>query len=185
MTENRFEDALELRTHVEIAAIFKALEQPKLKVDMSLMDEMVSAVSVAKDMRAHADSMRLPSKYKTEEDLHKLAAFFAEAQSKRDRVVEVKLDHMPLKRSLGRFWDRAVATLYQYESFYKITPAPRRDSYLDMILEPLKDRISEVDMILEAASEADRHLGNVHFTLKELKAIGVTFIEGKRAQKGV
>jgi hypothetical protein len=184
--DDRFADPLELRNHKEIHSIFNALEErAKFKIDMSLMDEMVQAVSVAKEMRAAADQMRLPSRYKTSDDLHELAKFFREAQAKRDRVIEVKLDHMPLRRSLETFWDRSLGVIYRYDSVAKMSPAPRREATINYVLQPLKERIRDVDLIIEAASEADRHLGNVHFTLKELKAIGTIYIEGERNQKGV
>ena len=179
-------DPLTLRDHVQIKAIFTALEEKaKFKVDMSLMDEMVNAVCIAKELRAKAHEMRLPSRYKTEDDLHELAAFFREAQSKRDRVIEIKLDHMPLRKTLSRFLDAAMAILYQHDFITKMSPAPKRDVTMKHILKPLYDRIVDVDLIIESASEADRHIGNAHFTIKELKAIGMIFIEGTRNQRGV
>ena len=179
-------DYADLLAIPEVKSIFEALEnKPKLKVDLSLMDEVIEAVSVAKKFREKAESMRLPKRYKTEDDLHALAEFLTESQAKRDRVIEIKLEHMPLKRTLDKLWERALGTLYEVDEIAKMSPAPRRDATLNNLLAPLRDRISKVALIIEAASEADRHLGNVYFTLKELKAIATTYIEGQRAQKGV
>ena len=173
MSEERFEKITDLAKHKKILAIFTALEErPTLKVDMSLMDEIVEAVSVAKEFRAKADAIRLPKRYKTEDDLHELAAFLAETQAKRDRCVEVKVEHMPLQNTLSKFWRNALGILFQYDLIANLSPAPKRDAMLDYVLAPLKDRIEQVEMIIKAASEADRNLGNAYFTIKELKAIG-------------
>jgi len=187
MNETDFnKDPMKLREHATIAAIFAALEdKAKFRVDQSLIDEIVAAVSVAKEFRDKADKLRLPKRYQTEDDLHKLAAFLAEAQAKRDRVIEIKVEHMPLRVSLTKLWDRALGTMYQYDSIAKMTPAPKRDAMINFILEPLRERMAAVDMIIEAAAEADRNLGNAYFTLKELKAIGTIYLEAKRAQRGV
>lgn len=175
-----------LREHHDIATVFKTLkDSAKFQADTTLMDEVVSAVSIAKGFRETADNMRLPKRYKTEEDLHDLAIFFVEAQAKRDRVIEIKLDFLPLRASLARLWDRCHSVVYQYEVIYKITPAPRREAMIKYVLEPLRERMAEVDMIIEAATEAASHLKDAYFTLRELKGIGTTYIEGQREQKGI
>lgn len=181
-----FDDPYELKEHKEIQAIFSAIEdRPKFKVDMSLMDEMVQAVSIAKHLRQSAENIRLPSRYKTSDDLHKLVQFIREVQANRDRVIEVKLDHMPLRKTLDSFWERCLGILYKYESISKMSPAPKRDAVINFILQPLKDRIRDVDLIIGAATEADTHLNNAHFSIKALKDIGEIYIEGEKGQKGV
>ena len=77
---SEFDNPLELAKHKTIHKIFEAVEKnAKLKVDMSLIDEVVEAVSVAKEFRAKASEMRLPKRFKTEDDLHQLVEFLGEA----------------------------------------------------------------------------------------------------------
>lgn len=181
-----YPNPIDLREHPEIkGALDKLAKSPKFQVDMSLMDEIEGLVSVAKESRAGAEALRLPKRYKTSEDLHKLSAFFAETQANRDRVIEIKHSFLELQRSLKILHKKFLGVIYQYKAISKLSPAPAREATIDYILEPLLDRMSKVDMIMNAASEADRNLGNTHFTLKELRAIGVIFIEGERAQRGV
>lgn len=181
-----YETPEDLLSHPKLVAAFKKIEEsPKFLVDMSLMDEVRRYVSVAKEAGEKADRLRLPRRYKTEDDLHKLSAFLEETQANRDRVIEIKLQFLPLQRSLDRMWEKFVGLLYQYDCIRKLAPAPARDATINYVLDPLRDRISKVEMIISAAAEVDRNLGNAYFTLKELKAIGIVYIEAKRAQKGV
>ena len=178
-----FDDFLE---NPELQRAFKTIEESKkFKVDMSLMDELRSYVSVAKVACENADRMRLPNRYKTEEDLHKLCAFIAEVQAKRDRVIEIKVEFIPLQRALRRIWEEAIGLFYSYEHLAKLSPAPRRDAAINKILGPIREAMSKVDMIIDTATDIDRHLGNAYFTLKELKAIGTVYIEASQRQRGV
>jgi len=180
------ETPLDLIDHPELIKMVRTVtENAKYQVDMSLVDEMQGYVSVAKKAREKAHAMRLPDRYQTEADLHELAKFFKEVQANRDRVIEIKIGFLPLRRSLKRIMEEAVALLYQYPVVAKVSPAPARDAIRDKILGPLRDVSSKVEMMIEIASEVDRHLGNAHFSLKELKAIGIIYIEGARAQRGV
>jgi hypothetical protein len=183
MTYDTPEDLL---AHPKLVAGFKKIEATaKFAVDMSLMDEIKGYVSIAKAAREKADKLRLPTRYKTEEDLHRLAAFLVQTQANRDRVIEIKLQFLPLQRSLDRMWEKFVGLIYQHDCIRKLAPQPARDATINYVLDPLRERISKVAMIIAAAAEADRNLGNAYFTLKELKTIGIVYIEAKRAQKGV
>lgn len=176
----------ELLAHPQLVAAFKKIEaSPKFRVDMSLMDEITRYVSIAKEAGEKADKLRLPGRYKTEADLHRLAAFLEQTQANRDRVIEIKLQFLPLQRSLNRMWEKFIGLLYQYDCIRKLAPAPARDATINYVLDSLRERISRVELIISAAAEADRNLGNAYFTLKELKTIGIVYIEAKRAQKGV
>lgn len=185
-TEEEYPEPISLRQHPDLVRGFKRLEESKkFLVDMSLMDEITGYVSVAKERGEKATKMRLPSRYKTEDDLHDLAAFIKETQANRDRVIEIKLGFLPLQRMLNQLWEEFLGLIYSYPCISKCTPAPARDAAINRVLAPLRDRMSMVDMIIAAASECDRNLGNAYFTIKELKAIGMIYIEAKRAQRGV
>ncbi len=186
MTTEEYPDPISLREHPDLVRGFKKLdESPKFKIDMSLMDEITSYVSVAKESGEKATKMRLPSRYKTEDDLHKLTEFIKETQANRDRVIEIKLGFLPLQRTLNRLWEDFLGLVYSYPCIAKRSPAPARDAAINHVLAPLRERMSKVDMIIAAASECDRNLGNAYFTIKELKTIGIVYIEAKRAQRGV
>jgi len=128
--------------------------------------------------------MRLPKRYKTVEDLHLLGGFIAEAQACRDRAIEIKIGHMPHRRALMLLWEKCVGFLYKFEEIRKCAPAPARDAAINYVLAPLRERIEMVNNIIEAAGEADRNLGNTYFTLKELKSIGIAYIEAQNIEKG-
>ncbi len=179
-------DPWELRDRNELKAIFTALEErAKLRVDASLVDEIVSAVSNAKESRQSVKSMRMPRSLKTEDEMHKLVKLYNEVQAKRDRVIEIKLDHIPLKNTLQTLYDRALGFLMNERSVYAITPAPRRDATIKLLLQPLIERQREVDLIIQSADTASTHLKDTYYTLKELREIGTTYVEGNREQKGV
>lgn len=175
----------DLMRHPQLLAGFKKIaESPKFKVDLSLMDEIRRYVSIAKEASEQADKIRLPDRYETSADIHRLAAFIRRVQANRDRVIEIKIEFMPLRRSLNRLYEKFVGLLYQYDCIRKLAPAPARDATINWVLDPLRERMSLVEMIMDAASECDRNLGNAYFTLKELKAIGEIYIEEKNKTRG-
>lgn len=175
----------DLRNHEKLQKAFHRLEtEPKFQFDLSVIDEIEHLVSITKHYKESVDKMRVPSRYQTAEDLSKLTEFIARAQAHRDRAVEIKIGHLPQRRALKMLYEKCIGFLYRFEEIRKCSPAPSRDAAINYVLYPIRDMMSQVDMIIEAASEADRNLGNVYFSLKELKSIGMAYIEAQQKEKG-
>jgi hypothetical protein len=175
----------EIAGHPKVVAFLEKMRDKVFEVDLSIMDEIQSYVSIAKESRETADKMKLPNQYKTKEDLHRICGFVAKVQACRDRVIEIKIGMLPLQRSIHRIHKRASAQLYHFAGIMKASPASARDAFISGILSPIEDTMSKVDMIVDACNEVDRHLGNAWFSLKELRAIGTIYLEAKGHQEGV
>jgi len=175
----------EIVNHPKVQAFLSRMKDDMFNVDMSLMDEIKSYVSIAKETREKADKIKLPDRYKTKDDLHALCAFIARVQAYRDRVVEIKLDLMPIQRSIHRIYKKASDQLYHFTGIAKASPAPVREAAIGHILAPIEDHKSKIDMLVDSCNEVDRNLGNAWFSLKELRAIGAIYIEAKDVQEGI
>jgi hypothetical protein len=177
--------AADLRDNPRLKAAFALLAtNDKFMVDPSVIQEVVFLSSVARSRKEQADRMRLPKRYKTTDDLHELTSFIVEVQGNRDRVMEIKIGHLGQRRALQLLWEKCVGFLYRFEEIRKCSPAEARAAMINYVLHPLRERITQVNDIIEAASEADRNLGNAYFSLRELKSIGMAFIEAKAKETG-
>jgi len=175
-----------VKAHPKVAPLLeKIASDPRYKIDISLMDEIRGYVSIAKHANETADKIRLPSQYKTGDDVEKLGLFIARTQAYRDRVVEIKLGILPTHRAIHRIHKKARDQLMFFESIRKTSPAPARDAFIDAILYPITKVEDEIDLLMDALNEADRHLGNAFFSIKELRTIGAIFLESQKAVKGV
>jgi len=175
-----------IQAHPKVAPLLEKIKSdPKFKIDISLMDEIRGYVSIAKHSNETADKIRIPSRYKTGEDVEKLGVFIARTQAYRDRVIEIKLGILPLQRAIHRIHKKAHDQLMFFDSIRNTSPAPARDAFIDSILYPITRVLCDIDTMMDALNEADRHLGNAFFSIKELRTIGAIFIESQKAVKGV
>lgn len=151
----------------------------RLRIDMSLIDELERYTRYAKqfDDISHAS-------YKTLADLHGLAAEFERVQFARGRAISIKIGHLPIAKILRRFWSAGTTALYNgFPEIAKVSPVARKDQLIATILAPLRERLDNVEVVLEAATEVERLLGNGHFSLMELKQINVAHIDAVKQER--
>jgi hypothetical protein len=172
-------DALRYReTPVIMQALDRLETDERLKVDTSLLAELQSYTEYSKSLRDIS-----AARYKTREDLHRLAEPYEEVQFSRGRVLRIKTGHLPVQRVLKRVWAACTTALYEIPEVAKLSPAPRRDAMMVAVLEPLRERLDDCDLVIETATEVEKLLANAHFTLKELRNINEAFLEELRRDR--
>lgn len=174
-------DYLVLREDPAVARVFETLEKDeRLQLDMSILQELQNMTAwgkTKKDISA--------ARYKTREDLHTLAQPYEEVQYYRGRALRIKTGHLPIQRVLKRLWSTCVTALYQRDGIAKLSPVARKEAALAMILQPLRERLDDCDLVIETATEVEKLLANAYFTLKELRAINEAFLYEHRRERGV
>lgn len=171
----------EHRKRPDIIAAFEALEtDPRLQVDMSLMQELENMTAYSKSKRDIS-----AARYKTREDLHTLAQPYEEIQHYRGRALRIKTGLLPLHRILKRMWSACVTSLYRSEELIKLSPAARKETALAAILEPLRERMDDCEMVIETATEVEKLLSNAYYTIKELRGINEAFIYEQKRERNV
>lgn len=174
-------DCLRYRENPTVMRVLKRLEEDeRLAVDVSLLDELNNYTVYgrkAKDISA--------AQYKTRENLHTLAAPYEQVQMYRGRVLRIKTGHLPVQRILKRLWSVATTALYENAELAKLTPVARKDAAMTAILEPLRERLDDCDLVIETATEVEKLLGNAYFTLKELRGINEAFLDEHRRDRNV
>lgn len=172
---------MELSEYRELPTISQALkrleEDERLRVDISLLKELDSYTAYSKTLRDIS-----AARYKTREDMHTLATPYEEVQYMRGRVLCIKIGHLPVQRILKRVWAVCTTTLYDVPECSKLSPAARKEAFFLAVLEPLRARMDDCEVVIEAATEVEKLLANAHFTLKELRSINESFLEEKRRE---
>ena len=172
-------DALQYR---ELSTVKHALarleEDERLTVDMSLMAELQNYMEYGKSLRDIS-----AGRYKTRDDLHKLATPMEEVQFMRGRVLRIKTGFLPVQRILKRVWSCCLAELYDVPEIAKLSPVARKDAVFLTILLPLRERMDNCDLVIETSTEVEKLLANAHFTLKELRNINEAFLEELRRDR--
>ena len=172
-------DALQYRTLPTIVQALSRLEgDERLRVDTSLLAEMQNYTAYSKTLRDIS-----AARYKTREDLHTLATPYEEVQFMRGRVLRVKTGHLPVLRVLKRVWAACTTALHEVPELTKLSPAARRDALFVTVLEPLRERLDDCELVIETATEVEKLLANAHFTLKELRNINEAFLEELRRDR--
>lgn len=172
-------DAQQYREDTTIKyALARIEEDERLRVDLSLLDELKSYMEYSKSLRDIS-----AARYKTREDLHRLATPYEEVQFMRGRVLRIKTGHLPVQRVLKRIWSTCTTALYEVPEVAKVSPAPRRDALFTTILMPLRERMDDCELVIETATEVEKLLANAHFTLKELRNINEAFLEELRRDR--
>lgn len=162
------------RRRPDVERILAVLRDPRYTFDMSLIDEMCRYIA-----GAQRDQNRSAAQYRTDEDLQCIGQDMAEVQRLRSRVMEIKTKHRYVQKSLRRLWDVGAAVL-RSGPINGLSNAEARNAAIIWVLEDLRKRIDDVDTLVETAEDADRHLNNAYYTLKELAAITISYIEGRR-----
>lgn len=174
-------DLYRYRDDKALLKTFAAVEKDaRLTVDLSLMQELDNLSAYSKSMRDIS-----AARYKTREDLHGLAKPYEEVQYYRGRVLRIKTGHLPVLRILKRMWSACVSALYQYDEIVKLSPVARREAALGTILEPLRSRIDDCELIIDTATEVEKLLGNAYFTLRELRGINEAFLYEHKRERGL
>jgi hypothetical protein len=174
-------DYREYRENESVAAVLNRLEQDdRLRVDMSVLDELNNYTVYGKRQRDIASA-----RYKTREDLHVLASQYETTQMYRSRVCRIRTGHLSIQRVLKRMWSMGLASVYGIEAVRKLSPAPNRDAVMNTILEPLRERLDDCELIVETAAEVEKLLSNAYFTLKELRGINEAFLDERRKDRNV
>jgi len=153
----------------------------RLKIDMSIMDELQGYTVYAKKFEdiSHAT-------YRTLEDLHRLAATFEYVQFTRGRVIGIKVGHMPVLKILRRLWSAATTALYEnFPELAKVSPVARKDHLLATVLARLREQLDNAEVLIEAATDVERLLGNAHFMMIELKQINEAFLEADKRERNI
>lgn len=167
------DDVLQYRKLPSIeTALRRVHDDERLSVDLSLLDEMRNYTDYSKSLRDIS-----AARYKTREDLHKLAVPLEEVQFMRGRVLRIKTGHLPVQRVLKRVWAACTTSLFQVPELAKLSPVARKEAFFVTVLEPLRERMDDCDVVIETATEVEKLLANAHFTLKELRGINEAFLE--------
>lgn len=173
---------MDMLQYRELSTVKHALnrieEDERLTVDMSLMTELQNYMEYSKSLRDIS-----AARYKTREDLHKLATPLEEVQFMRGRVLRIKTGFLPVQRVLKRIWSCCLAALYDVPEIAKLSPVARKDAVFTMVLMPLRERIDNCDLVIETSTEVEKLLANAHFTLKELRGINEAFLEEHRRDR--
>jgi len=166
------------------ATIAKALqhlhEEERLKIDMTLLDELYNYTAYGKTMRDIS-----AASYRTSADMHALTKPYEEVQFFRGRVLRIKTGHLPVQRILKRLWAVCTTALYGHDELVKLSPVARKEAAILAILEPLRERMDECELVIETATEVEKLLANAYYTLKELRGINEVFIEEQRRDRNV
>lgn len=169
------------REEPEIATVLKRLhEDERLTVDLSLLSELQNYTTYGKTMKDIS-----AGRYKTREDMHGLAKPYEEVQFFRGRVLRIKTGFLPVQRILKRLWAVCTTALYRHDGIAKLSPVARKDAAIVAVLEPLRERMDDCDLVIETATEVEKLLSNAHFTLKELRGINEAFLEEHRRERGI
>ena len=172
-------EALQYR---ELPIVMQALkrieEDERLSVDISLLRELQDYTDYSKSLRDIS-----AARYKTREDLHKLATPMEEVQFMRGRVLRIKTGHLPVQRILKRVWYACTTALYEVPEVAKLSPVARKDALFMTVLEPLRERMDNCDLVIETATEVEKLLANAHYTLKELRGINEAFLDELRRDR--
>lgn len=174
-------ELLDLREHKTIVSAFRRLEDDeRLGIDTTLLDELQNYTAYARTMRDIS-----AGRYKTREDLHGLARPYEEVQFFRGRVLRIRTGHLPVLRILKRIWAVCTTALYESAEISKLSPVARKDAAIVTVLEPLRERIDDCEVVIETAGEVEKLLANAYFTLKELRGINEAFLDEHRRERGV
>lgn len=169
------------RQQADIVVAFETLEQdPRLQVDMSLLRELENMTAYSKSTRDIS-----AARYKTREDLHTLAKPYEEIQHYRGRALRIKTGLLPMHRILKRMWSACVTSLYRSEELVKLSPAARKEAALAAILEPLRERMDDCELVIETATEVEKLLSSAYYTVKELRAINEAFLYEQKRERNV
>ena len=165
----------------EVKAARLRLTEDKYKVDMSLLKELRLMLKMAqKDLQAAAWMRQL----KDVEDLNSTVPMFGSCQRDRCRVAEITLSFTELKSELYKLWISVeVALVEAFEEIATVKPEKYKDKLLATINLELHESRSAVDTILESARHTDEALKALHFTLKEVKEVGISRLETEKAQR--
>lgn len=172
---------LKFREDPAIARTFETLGQdPRLQIDKSVLQELQNMTvwgKAKKDISA--------ARYKTREDLHTLAEQYETVQHYRGRALRIKTGHLPIQRVLKRLWQTCVSALYHQDGIAKLSPVARKEAALAMILQPLRERLDDCELVIETATEVEKLLSNAYYTLRELRSINEAFLYESKRESGV
>jgi len=172
------DDVQQLRQTPQIRKIMGALDEPRYTVDLSLIDELREYMET---LQRHQDQSG--ASFRTQDDLQRLAAQLAEVQRLRSRVMVIKFEHGWARKSLRRLYEVAGAIL-RTGPVGGLANQSARDGAVTWVLHELRSRLDQFDLIVETADEAERHLGNSYFTVRELIAVNTNYLEHCRHDRG-
>lgn len=161
------------------------LKSKKFIIDKSLTEEInsyfvinTSAVEGGKRLRV------IPLASYGPKEATKLISLFEKTQAYRDRSLSIKLGMLSTLNELKILED--VGKRYLYEKFYKnfqeMKTANMRDTSLNVLLEPLNDKIKEISNILDISNLVYINLKDTYFMLKEIKDIACAFLTSTRME---
>lgn len=177
-----FDERLPLyRDHPHVKEVRVALDDDRFTIDMSLLKELRLLLKAAqKDLQAAAWMKQL----KDAGDLRSTVPMFGACQRDRCRIAEIIMSFVEMRQALYKLWVVAeVALVEAFSDIATVKPEKYKDKLLTVINSELSDRRSNVDTILETARQADETLKALHFTLKEVKEVGIAQIEAEKAQR--
>lgn len=169
-----------LRDNPTIAPVFKRLEDARLRVDTSLLDELASYLDEAQGCQNSS-----AGSYRTVEDIHSLAGRFEQIQHIRNRVGAIRVAHLPVRRALKRMVTAATTCLNQMGEIEKLKPVAHKAETIAWILEPLVKRVDQCDTVVETAEHVEKLLSSAYYTLRELKEINQACLDAAKKERGV
>ncbi len=166
------------RLRPEIQRVLTVLKDPRYSCDLTLLKEMKRYMK-----NAHDQQNISAASFKTEQGLQAIAAQIHEVQRIRSRVIEIKFHHKWARQSLKRLSEVAAAML-RSGPISSLANQESREGAITWALQELRERMDDIETVVEMPDESDRHLGNAYFTLKELAAITTNYLEARRNERG-
>jgi hypothetical protein len=175
----KFED---FQTLPEIQKLLDRIAEPVFAIDMSLHDEM-DKYYIAGGTKKGKVPRRIPKRVHSEKDLERVLELFEECQAYRDRVLEILLEHKPLQRELVRAIDLAESCLLRWPAYKELRNERARHLALLRVVGPIEDRLLKVKGLVERCELVISNLDHTHFTLKEIREIGVVYLSRRDPTK--
>ena len=119
----------------------------------------------------------IPVTFSSERDLLALGKYFERTQAYRDRALEILMTYKQLKRQLVRLKLSADALLRQYRAYMTLDATVGRKFAFNRTFPRLPRLIDHVDNVVEYAQYVIDNLVNTHFSLREIRTVGSTFLE--------
>jgi hypothetical protein len=175
----KFDDFKELP---EIQKLLERVAEPVFDVDVSLHDEM-DKYYIAGGTKKGKVPRRIPKRVHSEKDLERVLELFEECQAYRDRVLEILVEHKPLYRELKRAIDLAESCLIGWPAYRELKNERARHLALMRAVGPIHDRLNKVKNLVERCELVISNLDHTHFTLKEIREIGVVYLNRRDPTK--
>jgi hypothetical protein len=166
----------------EIKKLLSRVSDPVFDIDKSLHDEL-DKYYIAGGTKKGKIPRRIPKQIHSERDLERVLELFEECQAYRDRVLEILLEHKPLQRELKRAQDLAESCLLSWPSYKELRNERSRRLAMLRITGPIEDRLLQVNSLVERCEMLISNLDHTHFTLKEIREIGVVYLNRRDPMK--